>query len=297
MPDRARRTAILFAAIAVTGWGLTGVFVRLVPSFPATFITSSRQLIALVCMLPALSRRTSEILPTIRQGITWRLAVALNAFFFFAVLGFQRATVSEVTLFIATAPVWILIAHSITGARIRRREWIGAGIALSGVAIMTLPRISFVGAAQQQHVLGEFLALFAAMGSAGYAAQFRTAHLREDVNISPTVVTAFSFALGGTGLLLANALLGKVPIAAAFQPRNAAILIAIGVLSTAVPSFTFAKASQALPAVVTTTTQLMIPVLGTIFAAIVLREWPPLLVIPGGALFLFGTFYTLRGAA
>src|SRR5690242_8084282 len=40
MSDRARRTAILFAAVAVTGWGMTGVLVRLVPDLPATFITS-----------------------------------------------------------------------------------------------------------------------------------------------------------------------------------------------------------------------------------------------------------------
>jgi drug/metabolite transporter (DMT)-like permease len=246
-------------------------------------------------MLPALSRRTSEILPTIRHGITWRLALSLNAFFLFAVMGFQRATVSEVTLFIATAPVWILIASIFTGAHIRRREWIGALVALSGVAVMTVPRISFAGAASRQHVLGEFLALFAAMGSAGYAAQFRTSHVREDVNISPTVVTAFSFALGGLVLLLVSIALPHAPLSRAFIPRNAAFLTAIGVLSTAVPSFTFAKASQALPPVVTTTTQLMIPVLATIFAAIVLREMPPLLVIPGGILVLSGTSYMLRG--
>jgi DME family drug/metabolite transporter len=294
MSDRARRTAILFAAIAVTGWGMTGVLVRLVPSLPATFITSARQIVALVCMLPALSRRPREIVPALRHGITWRLAIALNAFFLFAVLGFQRATVSEVTLFIATAPVWILIANSITGARIRRREWIGAAVALTGVAVMTVPRISFAGAASQRHVFGEFLALIAAMGSAGYAAQFRTAHLREDVNLSPTVVTAFSFALGGFVLLVATALIQGLPLADAFHPHNALILIAIGVCSTAVPSFTFAKASQTLPAIVTTTTQLMIPVLATLFAAIVLREWPPLLVIPGGALVITGTWYMLR---
>jgi drug/metabolite transporter (DMT)-like permease len=248
-------------------------------------------------MLPALLRRSNEIIPTIRQGITWRLAVALNAFFLFAVLGFQRATVSEVTLFIATSPVWILIASSFTGAPIRRRDWIGAAVALSGVAVMTVPRISFAGAASRQHVLGEFLALFAAMGSAGYAAQFRTSHVREDVNISPTVVTAFSFALGGSVLLLTSALLGQAPSASMLTARNMSVLAAIGICSTAVPSFTFAKASQALPAVVTTTTQLMIPVLATIFAAIVLHEWPPLLVIPGGILVLFGTSYMLRNPA
>ena len=297
MAERARRTAILFAAIAVTGWGMTGVFVRLVPGFSAEFITSARQIVALLCMLPALSRRTREIGPTIRHGITWRLAIALNAFFLFAVLGFQRATVSEVTLFIATAPVWILIASSFTGARIRRRDWIGAAVALSGVAVMTVPRISFAGAASRQHVLGEFLALFAAMGSAGYAAQFRTAHVREDVDISPTVVTAFSFALGAIVLLLASALLHSLPTVALLSARNVAILSAIGIFSTAVPSFTFAKASQALPPVVTTTTQLMIPVLATIFAAIVLHEWPPLLVIPGGILVLFGTSYMLHKPA
>ena len=297
MSDRARRTAILFAAIAVIGWGMTGVLVRLLPNFPATFITSARQIVALLCMLPALLRQSEEIVHTIRQGITWRLALALNAFFFFAVLGFQRATVSEVTLFIATAPIWIIIASSITGARIRRHEWVGAAIALTGVAVMTVPRISFSSVGSRQHVFGEFLALFAAMGSAGYAAQFRTAHVREDVNVSPTVVTAFSFALGGIVLLVANAVLGKVPVAASFHSRHAAVLVAIGVVSTAVPSFTFAKASQVLPAVVTTTTQLMIPVLATLFAAIVLHERPPLLVIPGGILVLAGTWYTLRGGS
>lgn len=297
MPDRAHRTAILFAAIAVTGWGMTGVLVRLLPGFPATFITSARQIVAFICMLPALLRRTSEIVPTIRHGITWRLAISLNAFFLFAVLGFQRATVSEVTLFIATSPVWILIASRITGHRIGRRQWAGAVVALSGVAVMTVPRISFAGAASRQHVLGEFLALFAAMGSAGYAAQFRTAHLRDDVDISPTVVTAFSFFVGGVLLLITSFLVAHVPLDAAFRWRNGAVLVAIGVVSTAVPSFTFAKASQALAPVMTTTTQLMIPVIATIFAAIVLREWPPLLVIPGGALVLFGTWYTLRQPA
>src|SRR5436305_14836149 len=119
MSDRARRTAILFAAIAVTGWGMTGVFVRLVPSLPATFITSARQIVALVCMLPALSRRPGEIVPALRHGITWRLALALNAFLLFAVLGFQRATVSEVSLLFTTVQVCNLIPSRITISLIR----------------------------------------------------------------------------------------------------------------------------------------------------------------------------------
>jgi drug/metabolite transporter, DME family len=296
MTDRARRTAIFLAAIAVTGWGMTGVFVRLVPHFSATFITSARQIVAFTCMIPAVIARRREILPTISQSMTWRLALALNAFFVFAVFGFQRATVAEVTLCIATAPVWILLLNLVRRVRISGRECFGAAAALTGVAIMTVPRISFAGAASRQHVLGEFLALFAAMGSAGYAAQFRSAHVRSDVNISTPIVTAFSFALGGVVWLAVSALTHSLPPSGALSLRNVSVFLAIGILSTALPSWTFAHASQALGAVITTTMQLMIPVIATLLAAAVLREWPPLLVIPGGFLVLFGTWYILRPA-
>jgi drug/metabolite transporter (DMT)-like permease len=247
-------------------------------------------------MLPIVATRRRDVLRTISQPITWRLALALNAFFVFAVFGFQRATVSEVTLCIATAPVWILLVNVVRRVRISGREWLGAAAALTGVAIMTVPRISFAGAASRQHVLGEFLALFAAMGSAGYAAQFRSAHVRHDVNISTPVVTAFSFALGGVVWLTVSAFTHHLPAQGTLSWRNLAVLVAIGVLSTALPSLTFAHASQALGAVITTTMQLMIPVIATLFAAAVLREWPPRAVVPGGVLVLFGTWYILRPA-
>jgi drug/metabolite transporter (DMT)-like permease len=80
----------------------------------------------------------------------------------------------------------------------------------------------------------------------------------------------------------------------ALEPRTAGILLVLAFASTAVPSVTYAVASRKLPAILSTTSQLMIPVVSTTAAAFILHELPPVWVYIGGALIVYGIIHMFR---
>ncbi|HEY3351923.1 MAG TPA: DMT family transporter [Polyangia bacterium] len=293
------RDGLAFAAITVLAWGLTGIFVRLLPGVPAVIVVGGRLLIALAAVGPLvlLSRaRRAQAAAVARSADAWQLALAMVAYYLLAVTAYQLGSVAEVALLIATSPGFVLLARAARGGRIPTAEKLGAALALGGVVLVLAPKLAAAEIGAGRRLAGDLLALLAAGASAIYAGKFRALHER-DAAPDAALVAVLSFAAGAAALLLAGAAAAPAGLATALTPGRLVVFVGLGLLSTAVPTITYGLAARHLPPVVATTTQLLIPVLATLAAAALLRELPSLWVVPGGALVLCGIATMVRGAA
>lgn len=296
--NKVEKNGLFFAAASVFAWSLTGIFVRLLPGFSGLFITGFRFLLASLVTLPFVivdRNRRGQIAPTLRKPIAWWLGAALVLFYYLAVVAYQYGTVGEVALLLGTPPVFVILAKVVTGSLVSGREKIGTTVALLGVATVLAPKLTLAHGFSKGRLIGIVLAVLSAAASAHYTAKIRTAR-QQDETLDATVLTLMGFAMGAVGSLLASFALGQVPVAA-LHGHALTIFVELSVISTAFPSVAYALASQKLPATLTTTSQLMIPVIATIAAAMVLRELPSFWLLPGGALVLFGIIYMFREPA
>ena len=274
-------------AAAPAGWGLAGIFIRLVEGWPGALIMAGRLGIAFLVFLPALIARSAAR----RDALRTPLPLAMAAYYIFATAAFQRAPIVNVALLIGLSPVLALLFDRLTGLRPGAVQWTGAAMALAGLAIFLGPQE--ISANQG---LGYLLAFGAAALSAVYATGLRRHHTtgrRSD----PAVFTGLACLYGAIIALLAwplvQGLLGPFALPAV-SARDLAVLALLGLLATALPTLTFGIASSRLPGVVTAGLMLLSPIFASIYAGVSLGEWPALQALPGALAVLAGVYLTTR---
>lgn len=290
------RRAVWLALGTATTWGFAGTFIRLLADFPALFVTGYRLAIAIIALAPVLWIRRS-LLPMrdLRRHSTYKLGLLLVAYYLTSVLAFQMAPVAEVALLIASSPLLVLGANAIRGISLTRGERLGAILACIGVAFVLGPKLS-PGNFHASYLVGELLAILCAGCSATFATIFGTSGTDEHPAPDPFLVAVTAMLLGGVGLTTTSAATTHIDFARLVEPKYLIPALGLGVVSTAFPSVAYSSASRRLPAVLTTTIQLLIPVVSTIAAAVVLREFPSVWAIPGGLLVLGGIYILVRSA-
>ena len=290
------RNALLAAGVTSLMWGLTGIFVRLLPSLPALTVTAGRLLIALLVVFPVVgllrsSRRSFR--PALRHPAAYMLALLLAGYYLLATAAFQMAPVAEVALLLSTPPLFVLALRRLRGDIPGRAEIAGAILAIAGISLVLVPGIPFAGAVPVRHLIGNALALSAAGLTALYAYRYR---ILVERSCAPDIigVSLLTFVSGSAILVL---MVGLAPGPAGLDTLNGTsmlVFLGLGVLSTAIPTIGFALASKRLPAVVTATISLFIPLFAGIFALLILGERLSPLFIPGGILVLGGIAMILR---
>lgn len=279
------RSALMMALMTSITWGLTGIFVRLLPGVSPLGITAIRMAIALLSVLPVAARGitdrtrgTGAPIPTLRRPAAYVLAAFMVGYYLLATSAFQRAPVAEVGLLISTQPLFVLAIRSLGSLPVFRsvnRDWPslcetgGALLAIGGMAIILGPGMGAAGSLTERHVIGSAMALGAAALSAAYAYLYR--RLAEQDNAPDTnVVTLLTLALGS--VILFAALVAMPSSLPAPSWGNVALLVGLGVVSTAVPTVGFSLVSRRLPAIVTATISMLVPVFGGLSAFLVLDE-------------------------
>ncbi|BBP03520.1 hypothetical protein TPL01_08470 [Sulfuriferula plumbiphila] len=291
-----KSNALLAAGLTSLMWGLTGIFVRLLPPLSALPVTAGRLLVALVVVLPVLgllrsSRRSFK--SALGCPVAYVLALLLTGYYLLATAAFQMAPVAEVALLLSSPPFFVLIFRRVRGAIPDRAEIAGAVLAVAGITLILGSKMSFTGELPVHHLTGKLLAICAAGLAAFYAYMYRI--LAERGSAPETMGVAFlTFGLGGFILVL---ILGLVPTPSGWGALNGdalLVFLGLGVLSTAIPTIGFAVASRHLPAIVTAMISLFIPLFAGIFAFLVLGERLTPMFIPGGMLVLGGVAMILR---
>jgi drug/metabolite transporter (DMT)-like permease len=290
------RNALLAAGVTSLMWGLTGIFVRLLPTLPALTVTAGRLLIALIVVLPVLvllRGSHQRFISILSRPMAYIFALLLAGYYLLATTAFQMAPVAEVALLLSTPPLFVLGFRSMRGDIPTRAELTGAVVAVAGIGLILVPKMSFADGVPIRHLLGSLLAMSAAGLTALYAYLYRILAERDS---APDIigVSVLTFAVGSTILLL---MVGLMPAPVGLETLNSRsvwIFLGLGVLCTAVSSIGYAFASKRLSAGVTTTISLFIPLFAGIFAFLILDERLSPTFIPGGLLVLGGIFLILQ---
>jgi drug/metabolite transporter, DME family len=291
-----QKNALLAAGLTSLMWGLTGIFVRLLPSLPPLTVTAGRLLVALVIVLPIFGmvrRSRQDFRSALERPIAYVLAMLLAGYYLLATAAFQMAPVAEVALLLSTPPLFILSFRRIRGDIPNRTEIGGAMLAVAGIGLILVPGMSFAGSSSIHHLMGNMLAVCAAGLTALYAYTYRILHER---GVAPETigVSLLTFSLGSIILVLMASL---APTPSGLDTLNGhalLVFLGLGVLSTAIPSIGFALASKRLPSVVTAMISLFIPMFAGLFAFLILGEKLSSMFIPGSILVLGGIALILR---
>jgi DME family drug/metabolite transporter len=290
------RVLLLVAALTSLTWGLTGIFIRLLPPISPMLVASARLFIALLIVLPIiilLKNRQHGLAIVYKQPRAYVLASLLVAYYLLATVAFQLAPVAEVALLLSTPPLFVLALRSIYGKKPAIREVAGALLALAGMLVVMLPKITVSGQLSMQQVLGDIAAITAALMTALYAFAYKV--LAEQGKApEASGVALLTFAVGSVVLA---AIFACNASPADFEPidlRALYLFIGLGVLSTAIPTFGFALASKRLPAIITATISLFIPLFAGLFAFLILGESLSLNFLLGSLLVIGGVILIIR---
>ncbi len=288
-PVTSERTAMLAAGLVAVMWGMAGVFVRLLPPASPVAITAGRLLVALLVSIPIIAfsaKNRRSLMSSLGRPAAYILALLLAGYYFLATIAFQLSPVAEVALFLSTPPLFVLTFRRLHGDSPLRAEVVGAVVAIVGIMLILAPNIINSTDSGYDRIIGDLLA-FASAGLSGlYVYIYR--NLAETHNApDPVGVTFMTFLLGGVilGVIILSL---QIPTGMLYSGNNLLAILGLGIFSTAISSTVFAIASKHLPAVVTATILLLIPVFAGIFAYLILGEKLSPLMIPGGVLVLSG---------
>lgn len=262
-------------------WSLSGVFVRLLrhpaggslshPPLPPLVIAFYRCLFAVLVLTPALRR----------QHVAWHPLLWLMAFFFAAmnalfVSALSLGTAANAIILQYTAPFWLyLAAVGWLGERVRLREILALGLALSGVAVIVVD-----GFRATQADITSFVAVLVALGSGvAYAGVvFCLGLLR---NYNSTWLTWLNHAVAALSLL---------PVVGFFPwPHfgQLLVLLAFGAIQMALPYWLVSRGLKTVPPHEAGMLSLIEPILNPLWVYILVpEEIPGSATLTGGLLIL-----------
>ena len=289
--DSADRLGLALAVLSAATWALAGVWVRLLPDVPLATIVAGRLALALLLIGPLAVMQRQRLG---RPGpVAWAMAALMVAYYACSVSAFRFTPVAEGTLFINVSPLFAVAWAVARGETVRTGERWGTALALAGVAVILVPGLLDGTEAGRTRVLGDSLALGAALGMAAYSIAY--SRLRASGRApEPLAVTALTFALGAVAATALLAVQGRAALAGLDGAASWGALVGLALITTAVPTFAYSVASNRLPPILTTTVRLLTPAFAAVAAWLALGEVPSVWLVPGGALVLGGLLLSVR---
>lgn len=290
-PTLARPPAgdVLLLGVAVLFISSSGPIIAVIAA-PALAIAFWRCLLGSVLTAPwVLWRRRAEVASLTRRDIrliVWA-GLLLGAHFATWIPSLRFTTVASSTALVATQPVWAALIARWRGAHIPARAWIGIGIALVGVVILTGIDVSV----DPRHLIGDVLALIGAVLAAAYVTVAESA--RQSVS-TPTVTTGLY--ASAAVLLLVLALLGGQELVG-FSLTDWLLIGALTLGAQLLGHTLITKVLATTSATVVSLAILLEMPGATIIAAIALGQLPPWGVLPAAALMFVGIVIVIRAGS
>lgn len=221
----------------------------------------------------------------------WRLTVFAGV-----LLGLHFATwipslwltsIASSTALVATQPIWAAIIARLLGIRIPRQVWLGIGISIVGVVLLTGVDFSL----DPMSLVGDALALLGAVFSAAYV----TVVERVRQTVSTATVTFIAYGFSALTVLPILFLAGQSLVGFGLE----AWLLILGVtLGAQLLGHTLmSKVLKTTSATVVSLSILLEMPGATIIAAVWLGQVPPLALYPAAALIFAGLFVVIRASA
>ncbi|HWD40214.1 MAG TPA: DMT family transporter [Fimbriimonas sp.] len=287
-----RQEASALVVVAVFAWSFPGVFVRFMPHLSPVPLVAVRMAVACIALAPFafFGASRANTLRAIGSWKCWLLAACMLIYYVVATPAFLFAPIGEVALVIASAPLFAVLLRLMGRQPVTRNEVLGAGLAVSGVLLMSLHAPAHPHANLGPHWIGILLSVMAALAAAVYAIGNR--HLVNQ-NESPGAISQvwLSFCLG---LLLIPSLffLSTPPL---FVPKMGWAIL-LGAFSTALPTVAVAATSHRIHPVAATMINPLTAICATVVAALIVPEIPSPWALAGGALVIAAVYIAMRRA-
>ena len=164
---------------------------------PALAVALWRNVLAIGAIWPAVAlRRRPELRALSRRELGWAVSagVLLAAHFATWVPSLRLTSVASATAIVATQPVWVTLIARASGHHVPRRTWVGIGLSL--VAVIVLTGVDF--SLEPKALLGDLLALLGGV----FAALYTVAGAEVRRTVSTTTYTALCYSTASVVLLV-----------------------------------------------------------------------------------------------
>lgn len=208
----------------------------------------------------------------------------LGAHFATWIPSLRFTSVAASTALVATQPVWAALIARSRGMHVPRGAWIGIGIALIGVVIVT----GIDASIDPRHLIGDALALAGAVFMAMYVT------VAEDARrtVSTSVTTAVAYGVAAVPALALCIALGE-PLSG-YSAGDWLLIAALTVGAQLLGHTLIAHVLKRTSATITSLAILFEVPGAILIAAIALGQVPPLALLPAVALLFAGLFVLIR---
>jgi len=288
--------AITVSILTSLAWATAGIFVKSLGGINPFFIIWSRLFLAtfLIYILGRNSVNIPYILSFERgQRISWLCASLMTGYYILTTGAFLLAPVSLIALAISLSPVFIILARLVEREEVLAREILGCAIALLGLAIflfyvnddLTLDN-------HYSLLLGLGLGIIAGALKAFYSLILWKMNNYPHANLGDSYsLTLKTFFIGS--IIFLPFAIHTVPNFD-FSLKVFLLLVGLGMLSTAVPTFTNSYASKRVNPTAHTMISLSVPMLASILAFLFLGERVSVVQVFGIGVTLFGILITVK---
>ena len=278
MASSTRTSALISGCLAALGWGLTGTFIKLLPDFTTLEILALRLVVAFLTTLPIFltsPQLRTQFLKLIRTPIGLSLSILMVFYYLFAVRAFQLAPVSDVVLVVGLSPLIGLGVKAAMRQPIALREGVGAVTAFYGLILFVFPKLQGTFG-QSTYLTGLLFALLAACVTLGYASLFKH-YANRDTSLSPVSVAFATFTIGSIFIVPMAVFSAPDWMLHLRQAHAGSISLGLGIISTVMPTLCYSFAAKHLSPILTTTLNLLTPIVAAIVAVLLLKEQFPVM--------------------
>ena len=277
---------VVWLAVAVLFISSSGPIIAAIVA-PAMAIAFWRTLLGSAATAPwVLLRHRSEVRRLTRRE--WKLiafaGLLLGAHFATWIPSLRFTTVASSTALVATQPVWAALIARWRGVEVPRRAWIGIGVALVGVVILTGVDLSV----DPRHLIGDALALAGAILAAAYV----TVSERARATVSTATLTTGLYGSASI-LLLALCLIGGQALVG-YSAQDWALILLLTAGAQLLGHTLINKVLATTSATVVSLAILFEMPGATIIAAFALGQVPPLAILPAVLLMFAGIVLVIR---
>lgn len=290
-----RQTALAALGVAIFAGATAAVLIRWshAPSVTQVFY---RLLFTTAFVAPVAVARDREAfsrLSTRDFAISLVTGVVLGAHFVLFFRSVEWTTVAAATTLTQVQALLVPVAAWVVlDERITRRMVAGIVVAFCGVAVISaggLAAPELLGG--KRPLLGDALALLAAVGFVGYTIAGRS--VRQRLPLFPYVTIVYGMATLAVGVFAVGT---DVTVAKAFPLREWLVFLGLAIGPGLGAHTLMNWALEHIESSVVSATFLGIPVLSTLLAAVALGEIPSVVTVAGGAVVLAGIYLTSTGA-
>lgn len=277
---KARRSDPFLLGVGVVAVSLSGPIIREADA-PALAIAAWRNLIAvpiLAVVVVVAHRRAAATVDRRQRRLIALAGVLLGAHFATWIPSLELTTVASSVALACTQPVWSATIAHLRGEPVGRRTWVGIGIALVGVVVLTGVDLSVSGRA----LAGDLLAL----AGGALAAAYVTVGAEVRRNVPNPVYTLGCY--GVAGVVLGVLAVGGRQDMAGWDGRTWLLLLAVTVGPQLLGHSVFNRVLPVFGPTVVSVAILLEVIGSTLLAWWWFDEVPPAAAIPAGVLLLTG---------